>query len=116
MQLTSPRQNNAYRPIIILDHVFFCGRYGHLRNHCPDRAATSSTGSNPYNANSTVNDDRIGDNQLSNLPPDKCDLFLSSNRAIIKQKNFSSEGVQGRLKLNLFTVLARNAPMPTVCA
>ena len=52
----------------------------------------------PTRTNSTVNDDRIGDNQLSNLPPDKCDLFLSCNRAIIKQKHFSSEGVQGRLK------------------
>ena len=52
----------------------------------------------PTHTNSTVNNDRIWDNQLSNLPPNKCDLFLSSNRAIIKQNNFSSEGVQGCLK------------------
>ena len=38
----------------------------------------------PAHTNSTVNNDRIWDNQLSNLPPNKCDLFFSSNRAIIK--------------------------------
>ena len=52
----------------------------------------------PTRTNLTVNDDKIGDIQLLNLPPDKCDLFLSSNRAIIKQKNFSSDSVQGRLQ------------------
>ena len=56
----------------------------------------------------------IGDNQLLNLPPDKCDLILSLNRAIIKQKNVSSDGVQGHLQPCL-QFLARNTPMPAVC-
>ena len=96
MQLTSPRQNNAYRPITILDHVFFVDD----TDICGIVAPTEQqqVQPDPTRTNSTVNDDRIEDNQLSNLPPDKCDLFLSSNRAIIKQKNFSSEGIQGRLK------------------
>ena len=68
----------------------------------------------PTRTNSTVNDDKIGDIQLLNLPADKCDLLLSSNCAIIKQKNFSSEGVHGRLQPCL-RFLACNTPMPTVC-
>ena len=90
MQLTSPRQNNAYRPITILDHVFFVDD----TDICGIVAPTEQqqVQPDPTRTNSTVNDDRIEDT------PDKCDLFLSSNRAIIKQKNFSSEGVQGRLK------------------
>ena len=79
-------------PYNYLGPCFFLWTIRTFADRWPDRAATSSNGSN-----STVNDDFWG-NQLSNLPPDKCNLFLSSNRAIIKQKNFSSEGVQGRLK------------------
>ena len=63
-----------------------------------ERSQQQQVQPDPTRTNLTVNDDTIGGNQLLNLPPDKCDLFLSSTRAIIKQKHFSFAGVQGRLK------------------
>ena len=76
--------------------MVFCGKYGHLQQKCPDRAAARSTAGSSYATDSPSDEEVL---QLEEFNSDKCDFtFESVKGTIIKQGALLNEGVQGNFK------------------